>query len=280
MKAGKIVYTILVILLTAVFFVSGYHVAKYYIESRQQKAHYDDLASIVESIQNAEPEPTQTQPTDPTPPEATQDTGVGESVSTEPSPTEPALLPEYQVIYEMNPDLVGWLKFDNSRINYPVMQTPAQADFYLYRNFNKEYSSQGCIFAQGSSDINKPSDNITLYGHNMRDGSMFAGLSSYLRQSYWENNSTFRFDTLTEHHTYQIFAVFKTTASIGQGFDYHNFIDAANEEEFNRFIANCKDLSFYDTGITPVYGDKIICLSTCEYTQVNGRFVVAAVRIS
>ena len=74
--------------------------------------------------------------------------------------------------------------------------------------------------------------------------------------------------------------MFKTSANIGEGFSYHQFVDAENEEEFNEFVSTCKELAFYDTGITPVYGDKMICLSTCEYTLNNGRLVVAAVRIT
>ena len=72
----------------------------------------------------------------------------------------------------------------------------------------------------------------------------------------------------------------QSSANIGQGFSYHQFVDAENEEQFNEFVSTCKKLSFYDTGITPAYGDKLICLSTCEYTLDNGRLVVAAVRIT
>ena len=109
---------------------------------------------------------------------------------------------------------------------------------------------------------------------------MFACLGDYTSKRAWENNSLIFFDTLTEYHTYKIFAVFKTSANLGQGFRYHMFVDAANEQEFDEFVSTCKQLSFYDTGITPVYGDKLICLSTCEYTLDNGRLVVAAVRIT
>ena len=119
-----------------------------------------------------------------------------------------------------------------------------------------------------------------IYGHNMADGSMFHSLMSYTEKSAWDYNSLIFFDTLKERHIYKIFAVFKTSANAGKGFSYHQFVDAQNETEFNDFVTNCKNLSFYDTGITPKYGDKIICLSTCEYTLNNGRLVVAAVRIS
>ena len=128
--------------------------------------------------------------------------------------------------------------------------------------------------------MNKPSDNITMFGHNMKDGSKFACLGAYTSKAAWEKNNLIFFDTLTEYHTYKIFAVFKTSANEGEGFKYHQFVDAANEKEFNDFVSTCKKLSFYDTGITPVYGDKLICLSTCEYTLENGRLVVAAVRIT
>ena len=128
--------------------------------------------------------------------------------------------------------------------------------------------------------MDKPSDNITIYGHNMLNGSMFAALLDYEDKDTWEYNPLIFFDTLYEYHVYKIFAVFKTTASIDEGFKYHNMIDAYDQEEFDDFIATAKELSFYDTGITPKYGDKIICLSTCEYTLPNGRFVVAAYRIS
>ena len=165
-------------------------------------------------------------------------------------------------------------------MDYPVMQTPDDPDFYLYRNFDKADSVRGSIYAWSAADINEPSDNITLFGHNMADGSMFACLGDYTSKAAWDNNSLIFFDTLKEYHTYKIFAVFKTSANVGQGFSYHKFVDAANEEEFNEFVSTCKKLAFYDTGITPVYGDKLICLSTCEYTLDNGRLVVCAVRIT
>ena len=90
----------------------------------------------------------------------------------------------------------------------------------------------------------------------------------------------FTFDTLMEHHTYEVIAVFTTTASKGQGFNYHHFIDADSPEEFDEYIADCKIRALYDTGVTATYGDKLITLSTCEYSQKNGRFAVVAKRIS
>ena len=186
----------------------------------------------------------------------------------------------YEEIYNQNNDLVGWLKLEGTKLNYPVMQTPADPNYYLYRDFDKKDSTRGSIYAWGDADIDLPSDNITIFGHNMADGSMFNCLGAYTSKHAWENNPLIIFDTLYEYHTYKIFAVFKTSANVGQGFSYHKFVDAENAAEFNAYVAKCKELSFYDTGITPVYGDKLIALSTCEYTLDNGRLVVCAVRIT
>ena len=114
----------------------------------------------------------------------------------------------------------------------------------------------------------------------MRDGSMFTQLKYYRQADFRNENPYIFFDTLTELHTYEIIAVFVTTASVGEGFSYHSFVDAENEKDFNDFVAKCKKLALYDTGVSAEYGDKLICLSTCEYTRVNGRLVVVAKRIA
>jgi len=282
-KGGKILYYSLLGIFSAVFIFSAAYLIKYWVDSRQASSDYDDLASRLESLRATMP--TQTEPTDPPPPAT--DPSTGETVVTEPKPTEPTeptepqILPEYLPFYELNNDMVGWITIPDTKVNYPVMQTPENPDYYLKRNFYKMGSDWGAIYAREACDINRPSDNITLYGHHMKDGSMFAQLSKFQFQDFWQTHQTFTFDTLYEHHTYKIWAVFKTSANIGDNhFPYHRFSDAYSQEEFTEFVETIKKLDFYDTGITPVYGDKLLTLSTCEYTLANGRFVVCAVRIS
>ncbi len=271
MKLGKVLYWLLVIVLAIIFLVSASFVARYAIDALRQKNEYNDLAALVEQARS-ETEPPQTLP-------AVTEPAEEEIPATEPAePTEPVMLADYVPLYEINSDIVGWLEIENLGISYPVMQTPDSPDYYLTRNFNKQKNAHGCLYVRESCDVFAPSDNVTIYGHNMKNGTMFAGLKKYLYQDFWEENQTFRFDTLYERNTYTVFAVFTTTASVGKGFAYHRFEDAIDEADFDDFIANCKALAKYDTGITPTYGDKIICLSTCEYSQVNGRLVIAAVR--
>lgn len=271
MKFRKIAYGIILVLLIVIFLFSGFYVWTYLRDSKEQKDAYNNLAALVESAREEEKkEPAGEQSTEPG---ETRDPDA----STEP---ESLILPEYQTLYEKNPDLVGWITIDDTTVNYPVVQTPDDPEYYLYRNFDRERNIHGCLFVGDGGDVFTPSDNLIIYGHHMRDGSMFGSLEKYLRKAYWEEHSTLRFDTLTERHSYEIFAVFKTTASVGEGFAYHHFLNAADEAEFDEFVETCIELGrdYYTTGIVPEYGDKLICLSTCEYTRENGRLVVAAVR--
>lgn len=266
----KALYIVTIILLLVVFGFSAFQVINYFIEGKETQEQFDALAQIKEEAKNAATAPTQETVEATEPAEETEPTGE----------TEPTMLPEYAELYAINDDLVGWITIAGTRVDYPVMQTPDNPNYYLKRNFEGMDNVRGCIYVREECDVYMPSDNVTIYGHNMRDGSMFADLHKYLDKEVWEENPLIFFDTLYEYHTYKIFAVFNTTASIGEGFSYHQFEVAESEEDFNEFIATIKSLQEYETGITPVYGDKIICLSTCEYTQDNGRLVVAAVRIS
>lgn len=270
MKLGKLIYILVIILLVMIFVVSAVYVGRYFYLADRQQSEYDDLAALVESARQDESE---------APQDGEQDAGLSSEDSPSGQP-QPVILREYQTLYDMNNHMVGWIRIEDTDINYPVMQTPDEKDYYLHRNFNRQYSDRGCIYAREECDIFAPSDNITIYGHHMVDGSMFQDLSRYQKKEFWEDHDTIIFDTLYEHHTYRIFAVFKTTASIGEGFPYHQFVDAADQAAFDDFVATCTRLAFYDTGIIPEYGDKLICLSTCEYSLTNGRLVVAAVRIS
>ena len=280
-RRAPVWYYALLILFIGVFVVSAWYLADYFLHSKQQADQFDDLAALVEAARPTRPAVSVLPGMDPTAPSAPAEgeQTPGETfVPMEEQVNEDGILLEYAGLYEMNPDVAGWLSIEGTRINYPVMHTPGRTDYYLQRNFGGEYSAWGCIYAREECDLEAPSDNITIYGHNMKDGSMFAGLNAYTDREFWESHRYIRFDTLTEHHTYAIFAVFTTTASEGAGFAYHDFINAADEQAFDTFVAKCLSLSLYGTDIVPEYGDKIICLSTCEYTHTNGRLVVVAVR--
>lgn len=171
--------------------------------------------------------------------------------------------------------MVGWLSIAGTTLNYPVMQTPNEPNYYLKRNFDKEYSDLGTPYIQENCDL-ASSDNLVIYGHHINGGKMFGALEDYKSQSFYEEHKTIQFDTLTERGEYEIVAVFKTVAYSSQGFRYYDFVNAKNEEDFNAYIEKCKELALYETGVNAEYGDRLITLSTCEYSAQNGRLVVVA----
>ena len=97
-------------------------------------------------------------------------------------------------------------------------------------------------------------------------------------KNFWEKHKTVSFDTLTDRQTYEVIAVFKTVVYTDSpdSFKYYHFINAETDEDFTAYVEKCKELSLYDTGVTAKYGDKLLTLSTCEYSRTNGRLVVVA----
>lgn len=293
---SKVTYCALVVIFAMVFVLCGIYLGGYLLETEDAEDQYDVLASIYQ----------QGMAEIPTNGGAETPGGADKPNATDPEASKPlTILPELKSLYEMNNDLVGYLHFpDGPSINYPVMQSPYNESFYLDHKFDRTPNGQvaiGCPYVPLSCDVFEPSDNVVIYGHYLQDGGMFGKLPWFREKSYWESHQTFRFDTLYERHTYQIFAVFKTAAaqydadSKVWGYPYYRINDFDDQESFDKFIADVKGAafttggyqgySFFDTGITPKYGDKILCLSTCEYTmkdpdgRTNGRLVVMAVRI-
>lgn len=192
----------------------------------------------------------------------------------------PDILNDYKTLYNKNKKLIGWLKIDDTIIDYPVMQT-SNNEYYLTYNFNQEYDKNGSIFMDYQCRAYPRSQNIILYGHHMKSGKMFGDLEKYSRESYYEGHSIIQFDTIYEKGAYQVMYVFRTKVLKENeiAFKYYQFIDAKSEEEYNSYMREMAEMSLYDTGVTSEYGDELLTLSTCDNSQADGRFVVVAKRI-
>lgn len=191
------------------------------------------------------------------------------------------------------PDIVARIKLNyyNDEKVLPIMQTTGDEgkdpQYYLYRDVNGNHSDWGTIFMDYrdvlDADKTKSSTNLIIYGHNMRDMSMFGGLGTYKKKEYFDKYPTVKFETkYEEEKEYKIFATMNAriyNKDDNTSFKYYNFINAQNEEEFDKFIQDVKSNQCYETGITPKYGDKLITLSTCDNSLYGdaGRFVVFAV---
>lgn len=193
----------------------------------------------------------------------------------EPVYNGPTSYQKYLPIYEQNDDFIAWVKIDETKIDYPVMQTADDPNFYLKHAFDKTYSDYGVPYIQENCLIDN-CDNIVVYGHNMNNGSMFADLCKYEDEEFYKEHKYIQFDTLLDYGRYEIVAVFKTVAYSDAGFKYFQFVNAEDEADFNEYIETCKSLQLYDTGVDAEYGDRLLTLSTCEYSQTDGRIVVVA----
>jgi len=183
----------------------------------------------------------------------------------------------FKKLYELNNDFVGWLKIENTNISYPVMQTEnSRKNYYLRKNFYKEYSQLGTPYIAEYCNI-QTSDNVIIYGHHIKNNQMFGELEKYKKKEFYKSHKIISFNTINEKANYEIVAVFKTVAYTG--FEYYKFVNSSSRQEFDTFIQKCKELSFYETKNTAKYGDKLITLSTCEYSNKDGRLVVVAKKI-
>lgn len=192
----------------------------------------------------------------------------------------PDVLDEYKTLYEKNKKLIGWLKIDDTIIDYPVMQTDDN-EYYLDHNFNQEYDRNGSLFLDYSCNIYPRSTNLIIYGHHMKSGQMFGQLQKYAKESYGEKHSVIQFDSIYEKATYQVMYVFRSQVYNEDEFvfKYYQFIDANSKEEFDSYMREMAEMSLYDTGVAASYGDSLLTLSTCDNSQTDGRFVVVAKRI-
>lgn len=179
---------------------------------------------------------------------------------------------------KQNNDIVAWLEIPDTKINYPVLQGQDN-EYYMRHTYNKEYSNDGSIFLDKDYDWNIPSSNLLIYGHNNKNGNMFQDLLKYENKNYYEEHPTIRFITVDEEYQYEIISVFKSRVYYKNEknvFRYYYFINAENEEEYNNYVKESKKASLYDTGKKAEYGEQLLTLSTCEYSQEDGRFVIVA----
>lgn len=194
--------------------------------------------------------------------------------------SEDGILLKYKELYDLNPDAAGWIYVEDTEINYPVMFTPDEPDYYLYRSFDKASSGSGTPFL--GEGCTPDSMSVLIHGHNMKNGTMFGSLEKYREVSFWETHPTFRFDTLREERTYEVIAAIKARAlrEGEKGFPYYDFVGDLTEEAFDELLQGFKTAALYDTGVWALYGDRLLMLSTCAYHHENGRFVVLAKEVS
>ena len=201
-----------------------------------------------------------------------------ETEETVPVETIPIMLTKLAELHEQNNDIYGWVRIDGTEIDYAHVYTPDDFDKYLHMDLEGNYSYAGAIIMDQRCSLDPESNNIILHGHNMKNGSMFAGIMGYLDKSFWEEHPTVYYANMNEEREYEVIAVFydKVYKKTDDVFKFYEFTDPQTEEEFNEGIEYFKKKAFYDTGLTAEFGDRLLMLVTCSYHVDDGRLVVVA----
>lgn len=185
-----------------------------------------------------------------------------------------------ELLLKENSDFKGWITVPNTKIDNPIYQTDNN-DFYLTHNQQKQKSAYGALFFDCKNVIteSETDKNLVIYGHHMKNGSMFANLTKYKQLSFYKQNPTIEFSTLYKKGTYKIYAAFVLNASKADDNDYiynisrKSFID---DDDFDSWVNEARQRSLINTGVDVKNGDNIITLVTCTYDFDNARFVVMA----
>ena len=194
----------------------------------------------------------------------------------------------YRRLKEQNPDLVGWITIPGTPVDYPVMWTPDEPEKYLRTDFDGNYSLSGLPFVSADCNVSPMPDdkaysNTLIYGHHMQDGSMFAVLTQYEKQDFYEKHKTIEFDRIYEdgsyeEYEYEVFSAFKT--EIGKGFEYYRYADVEDADRLNEYLENAERYNLFTYKRTVDNVSELMTLSTCSYhvSGDKGRFVVVAGR--
>lgn len=270
-KGRKRLYDVLFALCILVFVGSGCMLVQKIAAQKKNDSRLEDLSSLVTEQLETEA------------PSAADDGEEEETQEHIPTPEEiraarEARLAGYQKVKELNSDMVGWVKIEGTKIDYPVLQSLDSPNFYLTHDFDKNRSAYGAPYVAEECDLTQDCPNILVYGHHMKNGSMFAALDGYLDKSFYEEHPIVQFDTLDSYGDYQVMAVF-TMSAVDQDNPLYTWISAGNEEAFNSYVSYIKEQSVYDTGVDAQWGDHLLSLITCEYTHQDGRLIVVAKKI-
>lgn len=236
-------------------------ILSYFYEGRKEEKTFQELEQLIIQTQSREPSDNNEDTS-----AKSDDTGYSN---------------QYNTLHDKNSDYWGWIKIEGTNLSYPVMYTPSEPEYYLHHDFNGNYSSRGVPFLDGR--CTDDSGNYIIYGHHMKDGSMFSPLLSYADQEFYVAHPTILLSTENGLDTYTILAAFYSkiySIEDSNVFRYYQYTDIKNHDTFDDYINQVKSAAIYDTGVVAEKGDQLLTLSTCSYHEKNGRFVVVAVKDS
>lgn len=256
-KSGKgkkdFLYTVAMVVFAAIFLVSGGLLAKRFLDDKKTENEFSDLQSMIDTAA--------------TPAPAGEDTASNGA--------------KFAALKDQNSDFIGWISIEGTSLDFPVMYAPDNKDYYLKHDFKHQYSDYGVPYLDEKTTIgaNAQSNNLIVYGHNMKTGTIFGCLTEYKKAAYYQEHPIIEFDTLYGDAQYEVFAAFAIDVVQDTSFVYNQYVDT-DEDAYNAYVDEVIRRSDVNSGIRPVYGEQLLTLSTCEYSSANGRYVVVARRVS
>ena len=265
----KHLYAIFAFLLSAVVVFCGVQIWQEYSNRQKDIDAFAELSELAEIKEPDEPKKAAEPDTD----------GDAENSDTDSDTQEeqenPVLTPRHDIplLISQNSDCIGWITIDNTAVDYPVMHTPEWPQKYLRMNFYQQYSDSGVPFLDYRCTLE--SDNLIIFGHNMRNGTMFGELSSFGEREFLLENAVVRFDTLYENALYVPFAMFEASMDEDDAhyFDVRQIV--FDETSFELFVLKLRGRSVFDVPVAVEYGDQLLTLVTCSYNDDDGRYIVA-----
>lgn len=256
-KAAKgkkdFLYTVAMVVFAAIFLVSGGLLAKRFWDDKKTENEFSDLQSMIDTAATQAP--------------AGEDTASNGA--------------KFAALKDQNSDFIGWISIEGTSLDFPVMYAPDNKDYYLKHDFKHQYSDYGVPYLDEKTTIgaNAQSNNLIVYGHNMKTGTIFGCLTEYKKAAYYQEHPIIEFDTLYGDAQYEVFAAFAIDVVQDTSFVYNQYVDT-DEDAYNAYVDEVIRRSDVNSGIRPVYGEQLLTLSTCEYSSANGRYVVVARRVS
>ena len=262
----KAIYAVLLTVFLGIFAFSSWKLFGILWEYRIGENFYEDLTQFV-----SVPEPEETKPENE---KTSSQKENGEAQSGQTKPTEPAepVWPkvDFDALQEINPDVVGWIYIPGTKINYPVLHGDTN-DTYLYHLMTGEYNSAGSIFLDAGVPSDFTAQNNPIYGHHMKNGSMFADVSDYWSQEFYDAHPFAMLVTPEGNFYVRIFSGYVTDAWDDA------WTLAFGEDSFDAWLRKLERKSYFHTDVKPTTGDRIVTLSTCTYEYDDARFVVHGV---
>ena len=271
-RAKKVVLILLAVICVAILIYSLYQGLIIFIPQQQEQHRFSELQQIVkrgneEAAKGTNDTEDMTRPEYPR--EDKNSSGYTESEGNS---------PQYSEIEIINSDFRGWLKIENTIIDYPVVKSPeTDPEYYLHRDYDKNYLFSGTPFIGAGADEN--SDAFVIYAHKMNNDTMFGTLDNYANTEWAKQHADIEFDTADEHRVYRVFAAVQTQVGRENEFKYYEKTGSLSDKEYNAFVKELSDISLIDIEEYPKNKQQILMLSTCSYHTENGRFFVAAYRV-